>query len=108
MLAYFTIIPAILFLVMEPYNRKSFIRFHSFQCLFLAGAWIVCWIGLVILSFVFGMVLPIVAHLIGFLLWMVLLLGFGVLWLVLVLKANQGQMFKVPVIGELAAKQAGV
>ncbi len=28
MLAYITIIPAILFLVMEPYNRNRFIRFH--------------------------------------------------------------------------------
>src|SRR5215467_606577 len=46
MLAYITIIPAIIFLVMEPYNRNRFIRFHSFQCLFFAGAWIILWIAL--------------------------------------------------------------
>ena len=34
MLAYFTIIPAIIFLLIEPYNRNRFVRFHSFQCLF--------------------------------------------------------------------------
>ncbi len=41
MLAYFTIIPAIIFLLIEPYNRNRFVRFHSFQCLFTAGALIV-------------------------------------------------------------------
>ena len=35
MLAYVTIIPAIVFLLLEPYNRNRFIRFHSFQCIFL-------------------------------------------------------------------------
>jgi uncharacterized membrane protein len=30
-----------------------------------------------------------------------------VLWLVCVLKALNGQRFKVPIIGDLAAKQAG-
>src|ERR1700760_4654206 len=38
MLAYFTIIPAIVFLLIEPYNRNRFVRFHCFQCLFTAGA----------------------------------------------------------------------
>src|ERR1700686_4777130 len=38
MLAYITIILAIIFLVMEPYNKNRFIRFHSWQCLFFAGA----------------------------------------------------------------------
>src|SRR6476619_3690983 len=38
MLAYITIIPAIIFLVMEPYNRNKFIRFHAFQCVFLTVA----------------------------------------------------------------------
>ena len=52
MLAYVTIIPAIIFLVMEPYNKNRFVRFHSFQCLFFAVALIVLHIGLSILAFV--------------------------------------------------------
>src|SRR5271170_1279545 len=47
-LAYVTIIPAIIFLVLEPYNRKPFIRFHSFQSIGLAVIWIVVWVGLTI------------------------------------------------------------
>src|SRR5438270_3378698 len=34
MLAYF-FIPAIVFLLIEPYNRRRFVRFHSFQSIFL-------------------------------------------------------------------------
>jgi uncharacterized membrane protein len=100
-LAYVTIIPAIVFLVLEPYNRKRFVRFHSFQCLFFHVAWVALWIAL-----------SIVAH-IPFLGWatiliwpLVSLVGF-VVWLVLVLKAYQGQMFKLPFIGDIAEQQAG-
>jgi uncharacterized membrane protein len=34
-------------------------------------------------------------------------LGLFALWIILLLKANQGQMFKLPVIGDMAEKQAG-
>jgi uncharacterized membrane protein len=100
-LAYVTIIPAIVFLVVEPFNKKRFIRFHAFQCLFFAVAWTVLWIGL-----------SIIAHLpfLGWatvLIWpLISLVGF-VIWLILVLKAYQGQMFKLPVIGDMAEQQAG-
>ncbi len=49
-LAYVTIIPAIAFLVLEPYNRKRFIRFHCFQCIFFAVAWTALWIILSIIG----------------------------------------------------------
>jgi uncharacterized membrane protein len=100
MLAYVTIIPAIVFLVMEPYNKNRFIRFHSFQCLFFAAALIILHIGLSIFT-----VVPFLA-LITFPLHMLVSLGGFVLWIVLLLKANQGQMWKLPVIGDLAEKQA--
>jgi len=35
--AYITIVPAIIFLVMEPYNRSSFIRFHAWQSIFFVN-----------------------------------------------------------------------
>lgn len=100
MIAYITIIPAIIFLVIEPYNRNRFVRFHAFQCLFFAVAWTVLWIAL-----------GIVAH-IPFLGWMTILLWplFSlaglIIWIVLLLKANQGQMYKLPVVGDMAEKQA--
>jgi uncharacterized membrane protein len=100
MLAYVTIIPAIVFLVMEPYNRSRFIRFHSFQCIFFAVAWTALWIVLSIIAHV-----PLLGWL-TILIWPLIGLAGFVIWLVLLLKANQGQMFKLPVIGDMAEKQA--
>jgi uncharacterized membrane protein len=95
MLAYFTIIPAIIFLVIEPYNRKPFVRFHSFQSLFFCIGW-------AIIHYVLWFALP------WFLwpLWSLIDLAVFVLWLLLVLKAYQGQKWKLPVIGDMAEKQA--
>src|ERR1700756_3468653 len=50
MLAYVTIIPAIVFLVLEPYNKRRFIRFHSFQNIFFVIAWIVLGVALSIVA----------------------------------------------------------
>jgi uncharacterized membrane protein len=100
MLAYFTIIPAIIFLVMEPYNRNRFIRFHAFQCLFFAGAWIALWIALSIFAHI-----PILGWL-SILIWPLIGLAGFIVWIILVIKANQGQMYKLPFIGDLAEKQA--
>ncbi len=100
MLAYITIIPAIVFLVVEPYNKNRFIRFHSFQNLFYCVALIVIWVGLSVLSVVPGLIfLTLPLHLV---VW----LGSFIVWIILLIKAFQGQMFKLPVIGDLAEKQA--
>jgi len=105
MLAYITIIPAIIFLVMEPYNKNRFVRFHSWQNIFFHLAWIVVWVALMILSAVLAFI-PILGHLVAFLLWMALCVGGVVVWIILLMKANGGQMWKLPVIGDLAEKQA--
>jgi uncharacterized membrane protein len=100
LLAYITIIPAIIFLVMEPYNKNRFIRFHSFQMLFFSAALIVIHVGLSILGMLPGLIfLTLPLH-------MVVWLGSFVVWIILLIKAYQGQMFKLPVIGDLAEKQA--
>lgn len=101
MLAYVTIIPAILFLVIEPYNRSRFVRFHAFQSIFFAVAWTALWI---VLSFLVH--IPFLGWL-TILIWPLVGLAGLVIWLVLLLKANQGQMWKLPVIGDMAEKQAG-
>ena len=99
-LAYVTIVPAIVFLVVEPYNRSRFIRFHCFQCIFAAVAWTALWIALSMVAHIpfFGWLTILV--------WPLVSLAGFVVWLVLVLKAYQNQMFKLPVIGDMAEKQA--
>jgi uncharacterized membrane protein len=101
MLAYVTVIPAIIFLVMEPYNKSRFVRFHSFQSIFFCVALIALSIALSIFTFIpfIGLILIPLHLLIG--------LGGFALWIILLLKANQGQMFKLPIIGDMAEKQAG-
>jgi len=94
MLAYFTIIPAVIFLVLEPYNRNRFVRFHSWQCILFHVAWIVLWFALHILA------------ILTFFLWPIIGLAGFILWIILVIKAYQGQMFKIPFLGDIAEKQA--
>jgi len=99
-LAYFTFIPAIIFLVLEPYNRNRVIRFHAWQSLLFSAAWFVLWWVIRIMLHV-----PIFGFMTLFLIPLIWLAGF-VIWIILVLKAYQGQMFKLPVIGDVAEKQA--
>jgi len=101
MLAYFTIVPAIIFLVLEPYNKSRFVRFHAWQSIFFNLAWWVVWIGLRIIVHI-----PLMGFL-TLLVWPLVMLGGFIVWIILVIKANQGQMFRLPVIGDLAEKQAG-
>jgi uncharacterized membrane protein len=98
-LAYVTIIPAILFLVMEPYNRNPFIKFHAWQCILFSICCIALWVVNMILAFI-----PII----GWILMLLIGLGVIALWIVCIMKAFNGQRFMLPVIGPFAAKQAGL
>src|SRR5579859_4631769 len=94
MVAYITIIPAIVFLVMEPYNKNKFVRFHAFQSLFFNLAWIVLWVALSIV----GMI-PIIGWL-TLILWPLIGLGGLVVWIMLLIKANKGEKWKLSIIGD--------
>lgn len=107
MLAYFTILPAIIFLLIEPYNRNPFVRFHSFQCLFTAVAIVVIEVALGIISTILHLV-PVIGWMITAILWPLLGLAFLGLWILLVIKAYQHQIYKLPYVGDMAAKQAGI
>ena len=97
-LAYLTFIPAIIFLVVAPYNTNPKIKFHAWQSIFLGCAWV----AVVIVNMVLA-VIPIL----GWLVALALMLGLVVLWLIAMIQAFQGKRFTIPVIGGLAAKQAG-
>ncbi len=103
--AYITFIPAILFLVIEPYNKNRFVRFHSFQCLFLA----LTWIGLVIASTILGAILaliPVIGWILSFIIGFGIPIAIFIMWALALFKAYQGEEYRLPVIGDLAAKQA--
>lgn len=92
-LAYF-FIPAIAFLVMEPYNKNKTVRFHSFQSIFLS-------LGLFVTHIVLGLI-PIL----GWIASLLIFLGSVILWVVLLIKTFQGQKMSLPVIGPMAEEQA--
>jgi uncharacterized membrane protein len=102
-LAYFTFLPAIVFLVLEPYNKNRFLRFHSVQCLLFCGAEILIAIALKLASVVLFIV-PVFGPLLVLLVSMVVGLASLVIWLVLVVKAAQGVMFKLPLLGDFASR----
>ena len=88
-------IPAIIFLILNPYNRNRYIRFHSIQAILVYIAWAVA-------DAIFG--------LIPFIGWLILipitsLFGFAVV-IVCMIKAYQGQLFRLPWVGEIAERQA--
>jgi uncharacterized membrane protein len=107
-LAYVTVIPAILFLIIEPYNKTPIVRFHSFQSIGLAVVWFVLWMVIFFLSMVFAFVPGLHFIMIFFfpLLHFALMIGLFIVWLITILKASKGEWFKLPVIGDFAMKQA--
>ncbi len=105
MVAYITIIPAIIFLVMEPYNKNKFVRFHAFQNIFFAIAWTVLWIAVIVVGIVLNFI-PILGTILYFLLMFAVGIGGFVVWIMLLIRANKGEKWKLPVIGEMAEKQA--
>ena len=92
-LAYITIFPAILFLVLDQYNKRPFVRFHAFQC-----------IGLAVCAFALGivMVIPILGWIVGILGDLALF----VCWIMCIVKASKGERWKVPLIGNYAENLA--
>jgi uncharacterized membrane protein len=102
-LAYVTCIPAIFFVLVEPFKRNRFVRFHSFQSIFLAVATVLVAVVMRILYSIFVLI-PVIGFLLAWLASAVLLLGWAILWLVLLVKTLQGETFKLPWIGNLAEK----
>ena len=103
-LAYVTIIPAIIFLVIEPFNKMPLVRFHSWQSI---GLCIVATILQVLVAICEGMLhfIPGVFFLFDWFTWLVWL-GFLAVWLFVILKAAKGEWYKLPIIGDFAEKQA--
>jgi len=93
-LAYVTFIPAIIFLVVAPYNQKPVIKFHAIQELGLTI------VGMILRIF---WVVPFFGWVVGGICEVALL----VVWILCIVKASQGGAFKLPVIGDFAAQQSG-
>jgi uncharacterized membrane protein len=103
-IAYVTFIPAIIFLLVAPYNQKSFIRFHAWQSILLTLAAIVIDI---ILGIVLSFTMFFLSYHLYFLIWRLIELCWLGIWIVCVFNAYNGKRFKLPILGDFANKQAG-
>jgi uncharacterized membrane protein len=106
-LAYLTFIPATGFLLLEPYSQNRFVRFHSLQCLLLTLTCLLIGLALKAASLILFFI-PLLGPLLISLISIVALLAAFVLWAVLLIKALQGEMFVLPVLGDFAQQQANL
>ncbi len=99
------LITGILFLVLEPWKSNRFVRFHAMQSVLFCVAFIV-------ISVVWSIGVGILVSTMGF--WILTIdlplrlffgLGIFLLWLYLMFQAYNQREFRLPWIGNIAAKQ---
>lgn len=92
-------ITGILFLILEKDNR--FVKFHAMQsCITSIAVFIidsVLRIPLIVINFI-----PILGQIISILVGLVMIVGSIGIFVLLMVKAYQGEMYKLPFIGDLA------
>ena len=120
LLGYIIWVIALISVIIEKENK--FVRFHAIQALLYQAAMIVLFVVLAILQvivmIIFGVaaaaagdvggVVGLVVSLISGLIWIVVPLLALVGIILAAVKAYQGQMYRLPIIGNMAAKWAGV
>ena len=101
------LITGILFLVLEPWKSNRFVRFHAMQSVLFSVACIV-------ISIVWSIVVGILVNFTGF--WILtvdvplrLLFGLAIflVWLYVMFQAYSQREYRLPWIGDIAAKQLG-
>lgn len=101
LLAYvLTWLTGLIFFLLEKESR--YVRFHAMQAILLGAAIFVIGILFSIVNTMIAFVSGTLAALFG-LLWLLILLGFFVVWIFCLIKAYQGQEFRLPVIGDMAS-----
>jgi len=98
-------ITSIVFMLMEKENKD--VQFHAWQATTFGVGWIVVVVALNILSMilvriagVLGVIMSILVPVLG--------LGVFILWIICLVKAYQGERWKIPYIGDFAEKKAGL
>ena len=90
----FGFVSGIVFYVIE--KESTYVRFHALQS-------ILVFVALVVINVVLGFI-PILGLLVNILLWPLT----AIVWILLMVKAYQGQRFKLPVVGDIAEKNSAL
>jgi uncharacterized membrane protein len=98
-------ITGVLFLVLAPYKDNRFVRFHAIQSIILN-------VAIVAVAIVWSIIVSILVSIAGFWVLTVALpldwlfgLGIFALWLFMMFQAYSEREFRIPWIGDIAAKQ---
>lgn len=98
-------ITGVLFLALEPYKNNRFVRFHAIQSIIFS-------VACVAVAIVWSIIVGILVSIAGF--WVLTVdlplhwlfgLGIFVLWLFLMFQAYSEREYRIPWIGDIAAKQ---
>jgi uncharacterized membrane protein len=84
-------VTGVIFLIIE--KESKFVRFHAMQSILFGIAFMIIFWIIRLIPFL------------GWFLWIFVWLAGFVLWIFLMYKAYKGVLFKLPVIGDIAAKQ---
>lgn len=87
-------ITGLIFFLIE--KDSKFVRFHAMQSIAVS-------VVLMVIYFILG-VIPII----GWIIMPIVGIAAFIIWILLLVKAYQGKLFKLPVIGDFAAKRAGL
>ena len=98
-------ITSIIFLLIEKENAD--VKFHAWQGTAFGVGYIAVIIALEILAAIFGAIASVLGIIIGFFIPIVGLIAF-VVWIVCLIKSYQGERWRIPVVGDFAAKKAGI
>ncbi len=107
LVCYLGLVYSIIVLVTDKVNRLA--RFHAMQSLLLFGAALVICIPGYLIAFALAFMNSTIASLLGGLIWLVVAvagLGMFVFMIIAAVNAFKGEVYKIPVIGEMADKWA--
>ncbi len=100
-LSYVTGIPAVFYLTSDRYKRRPYLRFHAWQAIYFV-------VACVLITAVLGVVTDTVPAL-GFLQFdnfPLISLALVIVWVVALMKALNGELYRLPLIGAMAEKRA--
>lgn len=98
-------ITGIIFLLIEKENQD--VKFHAWQGASFGVVFIAAIFALEILAAIFGAIAGVLGIIISFFIPIVGLIAM-VLWIICLVKAYQGEKWRMPFLGNFAAKKAGL
>ena len=96
---------SIIIMILEKQNLS--VKFHSWQGTILGVLFFLGYIALKLMTEILGWIAAPLGVLFSFFI-AVFVLGWLLLWIVCLVKAYQGEDWKIPIIGDFAAKKAGL